>query len=375
MRLLNLQLENFRNYDRYELKFDAKKNINVFTGPNGIGKTNILEAIYVLSLGKSFRTVLQDNLILWGMDYMRCTGEVEDEDDTIKLEVSYSNYPQKKKIFKRNDVALTNSEYFGTLLTVFFHPEDLNMLCLTPSLRRKYINILLSQTDRKYLEALLKYNRVIKQRNRLLQQILESKMKKLSTDSLMRDLEAWNEETVTYGSILIKARNDYVKFLNKKISSFYKSISGGKEKVSVKYINNVLNEEDLTLSEIHKLFTKKIADRVERAIFQRKTITGPHRDDLEFCINEKSINSSASRGEFRTLLLAIKLSEIEYLKTQTKKSPVLLLDDVFSELDDVRQTKLFDAISDCQTIISTTNLSKADKLAKNANFLPLDDVG
>ncbi len=367
MKLRKLQLENFRNYNRHEYEFPEDKKITILVGPNGKGKTNFLEAIYVLSLGKSFRTILQDDLIEWEFDYMRCKCETEIDGEETSLEVFYSNYPRKQKGFKKNDVSMKNSEYIGNLITVLFHPEDLNMLYLSPSYRRKYLNILLSQTDKKYLEALTKYKKTLKQRNALLHAIREAKFtnntRQRSGRAYENNLDVWDTEIMGFGSIIIKKRVELTQFLNKNLEKIYQSISGGKEKVEIKY------------QTIKGEYEAELIVRRDRDIRGAKTTLGPHRDDLKFFIDGKEILSSASRGEFRTLLLAIKLAEIQFIKEKTGRNPILLLDDVFSELDRKRGEHLLNSIKDCQTIITTTDqesFEKLDKEGKSLRFVKIE---
>ena len=194
MKLVKLQLENFRNYNKYLFEFDVDKDCTIFVGPNGKGKTNLLEAIHVLSLGKSFRTSSQDDLINWGQSFMRCKADLEINDEAVEVEVFYANQPLKKKNFKKNGVNLRNTEYLGNLLTVLFHPEDLNMLYLSPSLRRRYLDTILCQTDKKYMNALSKYKKVLKQRNALLHKIRETRFERGDITRLLQDLDAWDSE-------------------------------------------------------------------------------------------------------------------------------------------------------------------------------------
>lgn len=357
MKLRKLQLENFRNYNRHEYEFPEDKKITILVGPNGKGKTNFLEAIYVLSLGKSFRTILQDDLIEWEFDYMRCKCETEIDGEETSLEVFYSNYPRKQKGFKKNGVSLKNSEYIGNLITVLFHPEDLNMLYLSPSYRRKYLNILLSQVDKKYLEALTQYKKTLKQRNALLHAIREAKFTNKPMGNLEKDLDVWDTEIIKFGSVIIEKRIEFTQFLNKNLEKIYQSISGGKEKVKIEY--HTIKAE----------YEAELIIRRDRDIRGAKTTLGPHRDDLRFFINGKEILSSASRGEFRTLLLAVKLAEIQFIKEKTGRNPILLLDDVFSELDRKRGEHLLNSIKDCQTIITTTDRGSFEKLDKEGKSL------
>lgn len=364
MKIKKLQLENFRNYKSFSYDFPEQKNITVLIGPNGKGKTNFLESIYILSLGKSFRTLIQEDLIEWNMDYMRCNCEILSSYETTQLDVYYSKYPKKVKKFKKNEVNLKNSEYLGNLITVLFHPENMNMLYLSPSFRRKYINILLSQTDKKYLNALSNYKKILKQRNALLNEIRDSKFKGKKYSSLEEDLNAWDTEILEYGPCIISKRKKLIRFLKDNIGKNYISISGGKEKVSLKYINPI--QDDIPLQKAYK---ENLLKRRTKDIKNAKTSIGPHLDDVKFYIDSKEITSSASRGEFRTLLLSLKLAEIEYIKKETKKNPVLLLDDVFSELDRKRQSHLLKTIKNCQTIITTTDIDNLNKLAEESELM------
>ncbi len=375
MKLLKLQLENFRNYKNYTYEFDRENNFTIIKGPNGKGKTNLLEAIYVLSLGKSFRSVLHDDLILWGMDYFRIMGDVFCDEENQKVEVGYTNYPSRKKSFKKNGVSLKNSEYVGNFLTVLFQPEDLNILYLSPSLRRKYMDILLSQTDRSYLKALIQYNKTLKQRNTLLNEIRKAFFNKKDVVTLKKDLDAWDEELVKFGSLITEKRLGLTEFLGKKLEKIYQSISGQDEKITLEYKSKTVDQKTAFPLNKMSFITESYADALRQAqekdILQAKTTVGPHRDDLIFFINKKEMYTAASRGEFRTLLLAIKLAEIDFIKQKTGYHPILLLDDVFSELDKSRQELLLKSIKNCQTIIATTDTENIENLAENSVTLEL----
>ncbi|MFH1284818.1 MAG: DNA replication and repair protein RecF, partial [Candidatus Peregrinibacteria bacterium] len=325
----------------------------------GKGKTNFLEAIYILSLGKSFRTVLHEDIIGWKTGYMRCRGEILIDNETSVLDVFCSAAPDSKRVLAKNDVKMKNSEYFGNLLTVLFHPEDLNMLYLSPSYRRRYMDILLAQTDKKYLYALSKYKKVLKQRNALLAEIRIQKKQ-----SLREDLDAWDTEILEYGPYILEKRKELVDFLNGALEEIYGSISGNDEKVKTTYKNSIKDD-----------YEKSLADKREADIAYAKTSLGPHLDDLTFYINNREISSSASRGEFRTLLLAIKLAEIRYIKQKTNSYPVLLLDDVFSELDRKRQHHLLKSIKNCQTIITTTDIASLGELTDKSPSIEFVNLG
>ncbi len=374
MKLSSLQLENFRNYRSYSYKFNDEKNVTILLGPNGKGKTNFLEAIYVLSLGKSFRSIMHGDMIEWEMDYMRCKGTIIQDDEEVELEVFYSITPRKSKNFKKNDVNLKNSEYMGNLLTVLFHPEDLNMLYLSPSLRRRYMNILLSQTDRKYLYALSKYNKILKQRNVLLGVIREARFGGRDTTKLKEDLDAWDTQIVEFGSQIIAKRIALVKFLIANLEKIYRSISSKKETIELIYDSKIVKRQFPAEEEIAQLYRDELFNRMERDTRSTKTSAGPHRDDLKFLIDGKDISSAASRGEFRTLLLAIKIAEIEFIKEKTGRNPILLLDDVFSELDRKRQGHLLKCIKNCQTIITTTDLENLKDVQEKAETITLVEL-
>jgi len=364
MKLLKLQLKNFRNYASFEHNFDKNKPLTIIYGPNGHGKTNLLEAIYVLSLGKSFKSIVHDDLLKWEMDFLRVVGEVEKEDEISTFEVFYTNYPSKKKNFKNNGVSVKQSNYIGNCLTVLFQPEDLNILYLSPELRRKYANILLSQVDKPYLKALFDYAKILKQRNALLEEIRKAKFAGYSDSAiknLLKDLDAWDEKILIAGSLIIEKRIIFIQFLNKHLEKIYRSISGEKEDIFVQYKSKVDPEN------VQESYKKLLKAQREKDLLQAKTTIGPHRDDILFFINNKEINLSASRGEFRTLLLAIKLAEIDFIKLIAEETPILLLDDVFSELDKNRQNKLLKVIDGCQTIITTTDLANLGDLAKESS--------
>lgn len=353
MKITKLQLNSFRNYASKELEFELKKPTILITGENGKGKTNILEAIYLLSVGKTFRGAHQEDLIKWGMDYFTVKGALQkgdnpDPDDIQRLEVNFCTYPRKIKTFRINDVKKSHAEYLGEFVTVLFHPKDLNMLYLEPSLRRKYLNLLLSQTDKYYLEALSAYTRILKQRNALLDEIQDGARHR-------DDLDTWDEKIAEAGTILIEKRKRLIDYFNNKLQALYRKISGGKETLEIKYKTSIADPEN---------YLRTLKLKRDKDVRYGTTSIGPHRDDITFILNEKPIEEFASRGEFRTILIALKITEISYIKRIKNHYPVLLLDDVFSELDEQRQAHLFKAIEPCQTIITTTEIPS--KLLKKA---------
>lgn len=388
MRLQKLTLENFRNYGKLELDFGASGSAGAggahgggttyIVGQNAQGKTNILEAIYLLALTRSFRTSAQEDLVLWDKDFCRVRGEFESGTTKgtaakTELEVFYGLPPHPKKSLKKNGVRISAENFIGTCKAVFFHPEDLNMLYLGPDLRRRYLDVLNLQVNKNYYRALRNYKRVLKQRNALLKEIKEGFAKKA-------DLEVWNEQLVENGGILISERARTVIFLNEFLEDFYRQIAESKDKILISYKcllsresgsarDGATGSRSAKIPEATDLCDLDAAKKIFRAALNAAekidlkaeiTTQGPHRDDLEFLLNGRPLQSSASRGEYRSLLLALKLLELKFFEDDTSSGatdkPLLLLDDVFSELDLHRQKMLLTAIAGHQTIITTTHL-------------------
>lgn len=380
MKITKLQIENFRSYENYIFEFDPHKPITLFIGANGQGKTNLLEAIYLLSIGRSFRTSQSEDLIKWEQDFARIRGQFEASAEEFELEFFTSVRPITQKNFRKNEVNMRHSNYLGNFLTVLFHPEDLNMLYLSPSLRRRYLDIVLSQSDRHYLLALSKYKKVVSQRNALLRQIREIQIRGLAPLALLEDLDVWDTELLLYGSQVTEKRLTFVHFLSEHLSSFYNSIADTTSEVGIEYFSKILPAtpsalpaDPLSLPDIQIFYSEILASRRPLDIIRAETTIGPHRDDLIFSLDGHNVLSSASRGEFRTLLLAIKLAEISFIKSITGQYPVLLLDDVFSELDLDRQKHLLKAISHCQVIITATDIESVALPEEKTRVVTLED--
>ena len=331
MHLKSLQLENFRNHKSLNIELDKDKPINLFVGDNAQGKTNFLEAITILALTKSFRNKKANPLIEWDSDYARIVGEIAiSEDNFEKLEYFVDN----KKNLRKNGVDVPVKDFIGTLNIVLFHPEDLNMLCLSPSLRRKFVDMVLSQIDPLYFDALVSYNRIVKQRNKALQM-------KVSVS----ELSVWDEKLAEYGTYILKKRNELIDFYNTIVSDHYNKISNSKNEIVVKYVATIDPDN----------YMDELAASLERDMRYCQTTKGIHRDDIEFEFNGRNISDFGSRGEMRTLILALKLMEIGFIEKETGHKPILLLDDVFSELDQGRQKYLLEAIKGYQSFITTTH--------------------
>jgi DNA replication and repair protein RecF len=346
MRLKQIQLTNFRNFSSLDVEFDVSKNVNLFVGDNAQGKTNFLDAIALLSLAKSFRTSKYNTLIKWDEDFTRVVGDVDrnvNDGNDLKLEFFASIAPVAKKNLRKNGVDVGVKDFIGQLNTVLFHPEDMNMLCLSPSLRRKYVDTILSQTDPLYFDAIVNYNRLIKQRNKLLALIHDG-------DAKIDELIVWDDKVAMYGIYIGKKRTDLVKFFNTVLPDNYNKISQTGDEVSMKYVQSlILNVQ--TKEE----YLNGLKRALNNDLRYGQSTRGVHRDDVKFDYNGHDISEFGSRGEMRTIVIALKLSEITYIEREMGRKPILLLDDVFSELDKSRQQFLIETISGFQSFVTTTH--------------------
>lgn len=336
MRIKTLELQHYRNYG--ELKLELDPGINIFYGDNAQGKTNILESIYVCSVTKSHRGSKDRDIIAFGEEeaHIKCVVERSGMENRIDMHLKKS----KAKGIALNRVPLRrSSELFGNMNVVFFSPEDLNIIKDGPAARRKFTDMELCQLDKIYTADLLNYNKVLMQKNQLLKDIS-------FRSDLASTLPIWNEQLVRYGSSVIRRRREFVEKLNGIIGEIHKSLTGGKEELFMVYEPNVSEER----------FSQEIALHEERELRQKSSLVGPHRDDINFIVNGIDIRTFGSQGQQRTAALSLKLAEIELVKELIKDSPILLLDDVLSELDRNRQTQLLNSIHGVQTMITCTGL-------------------
>lgn len=323
--LKKLILTNFRNHLKFELELGE---ITVLVGKNGVGKTNILESIVVLSCGRSFRADNREELVNFDADFCRIV--VDD------LEVFIQKSPRLIFQVKEKGIKRKPTDFIGILESVIFSPESLQIIIGEPKERRRFLDILISQKDHKYLVALMEYRKVLVQRNRLLKSISEGR----GEDS---ELDFWDQRLAESAEIISAKRKEVVEFFNQKLSGKYQTISGQKNsKLSVEYLSK---HQDNLLDYMKQRRQIEIAAGV--------TLFGPHRDDLLVLLNQKEASKFASRGELRSIILSLKAIELEYLENE--KKPILLLDDIFSEFDADRRRHLFEIIKDHQTIITTTD--------------------
>ncbi len=334
----SLELSDYRNYDKLSLNFD--KGINILYGDNAQGKTNILEAMYLCSTTKSHRGSKDREVIRLGQEDSHI--RIMTKKDGISHKIDMHLKKNKPKGIAIDGIPIRKSgELLGFIHIVFFSPEDLSIIKNGPGERRRFIDMELCQLDRLYLYNLSKYNKVLTQRNNLLKQI--------SFSSSLRDtLEVWDQQLVAYGREVIKTRKQFIEQLNSIIFEIHKKLSGGREELVIQYDPNVTAD----------VLEEKLKKSRDRDIQTKTTSIGPHRDDIIFMINNVDIRKYGSQGQQRTSALSLKLSEIELVRMVIKDEPILLLDDVLSELDRNRQTYLLDSIDDIQTFVTCTGLEE-----------------
>lgn len=336
MYIKSVQLKNFRNYQDLTLDFD--KGTNIFYGDNAQGKTNILESVYLCGTTKSHKGSKDKEIIRFGEDEAHIRMYVGKDDITYKIDMHLRK--NKAKGVAINGLPIKKArELFGIVNLVFFSPEDLNIIKNGPGERRRFIDLELCQLDQIYLTDLAGYNRIINQRNHLLKDLF-------TNPSLKETLDIWDMQMVQYGYKIISKREQFVRELNAVIQDIHKNLTGGEEHLEVLYEPSVEADD----------FEKVLKRNREKDIKMKMTSQGPHRDDLCFKVNGIDIRKYGSQGQQRTAALSLKLSEIYLVKEKIKDTPVLLLDDVLSELDSSRQTYLLDSIHDIQTLITCTGL-------------------
>ena len=338
MIIKSLELANFRNYEELNISFD--KGTNILYGDNAQGKTNILEAIYVSATTKSHKGSKDKEIINFNKEEAHIRTYLEKENVETRVDMHLRKNKSKgiaidgQKIKKAADL-------MGLLNVVFFSPEDLSIIKHGPAERRRFADMELCQLDSFYLYNLNHYNKIIGQRNKLLKDMYFQ-------PELKETLNIWDSQLVSFGSKIIERREQFVKQLGDIIFDIHKKLSGGKEELVIAY------EPDVSIED----FEKQMKYNQDKDIRLKQTTTGPHRDDFSFVVNGVDIRKYGSQGQQRTAALSLKLSEIELVKKISKDTPVLLLDDVLSELDSNRQNYLLNSIGNIQTIITCTGLDE-----------------
>lgn len=336
--------------------------MTLFQGVNGAGKSNLLEAIYMLAVARSPRASADRELIRRGDGtgefYTQVAADVQRRDDSVNLQINFrsssSPAPQAEptaltvqKYFRVNGAARRASALMGHLNAVMFSADDLEIVYGSPSVRRRYMNILISQTDREYLGAIQRYEQVVRQRNHLLRQIREGAAR-------VEELAFWDGELVKEGGQIVARRLATVQMLSEGAAPMYVGLSGGSETLSVSYMPNVEIADRSTEDEISDALRSKLEERRRVELARGMTVTGPHRDDLALTLDGMGAAEFASRGQTRTSVLALKLAEASYLRERRGREPVILLDDVLSELDAARREQVLGHAAEYhQTLVTT----------------------
>lgn len=336
----SLKLKNYRNYELLNIEFD--KATNIFYGDNAQGKTNILEAVYLSGMTKSHRGTKDRDLIRFENEEAHIETIIEKNGIPYQIDMHLKKNSPKGIAINKMPIRKA-SELFGLMNFVFFSPEDLNIIKNGPAERRRFMDLELSQLDKVYLKDLAGYNRIINQRNKLLKDYSFG-----NQSELIDTLDVWDMQLVAYGNRIIERRKKFIKEINEIIYGIHQKLTGGKEEIHLSYESGcgAYSLEDA------------LRRNRERDIRMKSTSVGPHRDDICFITENIDIRKFGSQGQQRTAALSLKLSEIELVKRIIKDTPVLLLDDVLSELDKNRQNYLLDSIHDIQTLITCTGLDE-----------------
>ncbi len=347
MYLYEIELNNFRNYTAQHVTFHPK--VNIITGDNAQGKTNLLEAIYIMSLGKSFRTNKDTEMIGFNKPYALVKSVTLKNEEPLEIEIRYMD---KQKQIKIDGVSIQkNIDLLEHVYTVIFSPEDLKIVKGEPEKRRKFIDRELCQLKPIYYKNLGRYKKIIQHRNTLL--------KKQEIDQHV--LEVWNEELAEYGSKIILERSKFITKLNEISQTLHEKITDGREHLEIHYEASLPTVADI--KEQKKIFLELLNKNIKNDIFHGNTSVGPHKDDLKISVNEIDIRRFGSQGQQRTAALSLKLAELSLIKEETGEDAILLLDDVLSELDGKRQSFLLNRLKETQIFITTAEIGQT--LLKN----------
>ena len=333
MWIKNIKLNNFRNYNKKEIKLN--ENINVFFGENAQGKTNIIESIFLCSIGKSFRTNKEKELIKFNEEkaLVEINFEKSDRQGNIKIELG-----DKKQVYLNGIKLKKLSELLGNINVVIFTPDDINILKGGPQNRRKFLDIMISQLRPNYMHVLTLYLKTLEQRNNYLKQIkTENKDENL--------LDIWDEKLIEYGMKIFEYRNEFIEKIKNKIKIIHNEITQNKEDIEIKYFSDANTRQN---------FINELKSRRKLDIIKGFTTKGVHRDDFVVYINGKEVEIYGSQGQHRTAILSLKLSELKVIYDEIGEYPILLLDDFMSELDDKRRKNFLNNIKDLQVIITCT---------------------
>lgn len=346
-----LKLKNYRNYEELTIQFENK--VNVILGENAQGKTNVMESIYVLAMAKSHRTSNDKELIGWDKEYAKIEGSIEKYNRSTALQLVISKKGKKAKLNHIEQEKL--SQYVGAMNVIMFAPEDLNLVKGSPQVRRRFIDMEIGQVSAIYLHDLSRYQKIMQQRNHYLKLLQMRKQK----DQTM--LDVLTEQLCEAAAKIIYKRLRFISELQKWAKPVHSGISRGLETLRIKYKPSVDVSEDYDLTKMIEAYEQKFAKIREKEIERGATLAGPHRDDLTFFVNDHDVQTYGSQGQQRTTALSLKLAEIDLIHNEIGEYPILLLDDVLSELDDYRQSHLLNTIQGkVQTFVTTTSVEGID---------------
>lgn len=357
MYITELKLNNFRNYGEQKLKLS--QNINLIVGKNGQGKTNLIEAIYYSAIGKSPKTTKDTDLINWAKDKASFSLKVEKNAGSKNIEIIFSK--TAKKVVRVNSVNLLKiGDLLGNVNVVFFSPDELKLVKDAPQDRRKFLDTDISQLSKNYFYLLNKYNKIIDQRNKLLKSFEDEKL-------IEQTLPIWDIQLADVGSKIIKYRIDFIEKLKGIANKAHDYLTSKKEDLQIEYAGITGQTEE----EIKQKLLVELKNTKQKDIKNGYTNIGPHRDDIKLSINNIDIRTFGSQGQQRTVALSMKLAELEIFKEEVGEYPVLLLDDVLSELDQDRQQRLINYAKNMQTLITTTQYDPF--MFQDANIIKVEN--
>lgn len=363
MILTKINAVNFRNYKKFNIKLNDK--VNIFIGNNAQGKTNILESIYVLALTKSYRTNYDDNLKRKGSDSYKIKGDIKVGKYSKSLEISVLN--GEKKVFINNTNIKKISDYVSNLNVILFSPEDVETIKGAPTVRRELLNIEMSQLYQKFIKNYNEYNKILKMRNDYL--------KLIYTNSISDDryLDVLTNNLIDRAAYIYEQRLLFIDKINNNIGNIFKVLTGS-DNLRIIYETNV-DILDIDQEKIKDILKEKYRKNKQKEIMAGMTLYGPHRDDYHFYINDADIKLYGSQGQQKMAMIAFKLSEISIFEEATETKPLLLLDDIFSELDKTKRNRLINYINDDIQVIITANdtVGISKKLLENATIFRIEN--
>ncbi len=363
MKFRDVQLQTFRNHVATKLKCAPGR--NVFFGNNGEGKTNILEAISYLCLTKSFYASSDSTAVQFGESgFAVSANAVSDIDVSYRIDVSYIKEAKEKRIAINNGIIDDKPSVIGMFPVVVLSPENANVTSGTPADRRRFIDVVISQSNKTYLQDLIEYRRILRQRNRVL---FEAKAGQRVSQDL---LEPWNENLIKRGSQISQRRAQFVREFSPYLVDAYTTIAGSEEQPSIVYDSSIKFDPLRSPEQIQSVFRRELEEQRVEEQKLGTTLVGPHKDELVFEINGLGIKAFASQGQHKTFLVALKIAEFYFLRERCQETPVLLLDDVFSELDEPRSEKLLTLTANLgQTFITATDEQRFTSVSNRENGL------